>query len=149
VISPQEAAFASALESRLSPEADGKPDAEGALAMLALLARAGHEDDSAAGAAWLKGVATLKSGGFPLPSPPPGFASIDPRARLESASHASRLAAMDEDLRRVLLAAMADVAAHDGRLRPGELQLLRAAAAALGSPMPPIEGVRASGEGPL
>jgi Zn-dependent protease with chaperone function len=149
VISPQEAAFASALESRLSPEADGKPDAEGALAMLALLARAGHEEEAAAEAAWSQGVATLAAGGFPLPSPPPGFASIHPRARSESASHASRLAAMDEDLRRLLMAAMAEVAAHDGRVRPGELQLLRAAAAALGSPMPPIEGVHTDDERPL
>jgi Zn-dependent protease with chaperone function len=140
VISPHEAAFASALESRLSPEADGKPDPEGALAMLALLARAGHEQDDAAKAAWLQGAAALRAGDFALPDPLPGFEDIDARARADSASHAPRLAAMEERQRRVLMEAMAKVASHDGVVRPRELQLLRAAATALNCPMPPLEG---------
>jgi uncharacterized tellurite resistance protein B-like protein len=138
VIQPGEAALAAALESRLSPEGSGKPDPEGALAMLALLARAGHEDDGEAQAAWQKGVTLLEKGRFPLPAPLPGFQAVATRAGADTAAHAAQLAHMQETLRRLLMAAMAEVAAHDGVIRPRELEILRAAAAALGCPMPPV-----------
>ncbi|HRP87716.1 MAG TPA: M48 family metalloprotease, partial [Gammaproteobacteria bacterium] len=138
VVTPQEAALAAALESRLSPEADRQPDPEGALAMLALLARAGHEDDAEAEQAWRDGAARLAAAGFPLPSPLPEFPATEGSAGAESAAHAPRLAAMAERHRQALLAALAEVAAHDGVIRPAELQLLRAAAAALDCPMPPL-----------
>jgi len=142
VISPQEAALAAALESRLTPESSGKPDPEGALAMLAMLARAGHENDAEAAAAWTQGAAKLEAGGFPLPSPLPAFSDINPVAGAASARNAARLAAMEEPHRQLLMAALAEVAAHDGIIRPNELQLLRAAATALGCPMPPLEDVQ-------
>lgn len=138
VVSPAEAALAAALEARLSPENGEKPDADGALAMLALLARAGHEDEAEAAAAWSGGAAKLAAGGFPLPSPLPDFASIGSTAGSSAAAHAARLAGMKERYRQLLMAALADVAAHDGIIRPNELQVLRAAAAALGAPMPPL-----------
>jgi Zn-dependent protease with chaperone function/uncharacterized tellurite resistance protein B-like protein len=140
VVSPHEAALAAALQSRLSPEGSGKPDPEGALALLALLARAGHTDDAAAAAAaWTEGAAMLEAGGFPLPSPLPAYATIIPAAGAEAAGHAARLAAMQESHRQLLMAAMAQVASHDGIIRPAELQLLRTAATALGCPMPPLD----------
>jgi uncharacterized tellurite resistance protein B-like protein len=139
VISPREAALAAALESRLSPETGGRPDAEGALAMMALLARAGHADDAQAAAAWSTGAATLGAGGFPLPAPLPAYAGVTPSAAALAAGHAARLAAMDERHRKVLMKALADVAAHDGIIRPAELQLLRSAATAFGVPMPPLD----------
>jgi uncharacterized tellurite resistance protein B-like protein len=46
---------------------------------------------------------------------------------------------MRENYRRQLMEALAAVAAHDGRIRPAELRVLRSAAAALGCPMPPLE----------
>jgi Zn-dependent protease with chaperone function/uncharacterized tellurite resistance protein B-like protein len=139
VISPQEAALAAALESRLTPETPSKPDPEGALAMLAMLARAGHENDAEAAAAWTQGAAKLEAGGFPLPSRLPAFADINRAAGAASARNAARLAAMDETHRQLLMAALAEVAAHDGVIRANELELLRAAAAALGCPMPPLD----------
>jgi Zn-dependent protease with chaperone function/uncharacterized tellurite resistance protein B-like protein len=139
VIQPGEAALAAALESRLSPEGSGKPDPEGALAMLALLARAGHEDDGEAEAAWRKGVAQLEAGRFPLPAPLPAFGTVAAGAGADTAAHAAQLAGMKEALRRLLMAAMAEVAAHDGVIQPRELEILRAAAAALGCPMPPVD----------
>jgi Zn-dependent protease with chaperone function/uncharacterized tellurite resistance protein B-like protein len=139
LVSPREAALAAALQSRLSPEGSGKPDPEGALALLALLARAGHEDDAAAAAAWTEGAAMLEAGSFPLPSPLPAYAKITAAAGAEAAGHAARLAAMKEPHRQLLMAAMAQVASHDGIVRPAELQLLRTAATALGCPMPPLD----------
>ena len=137
-VSPHEAALAAALESRLSPEASGKPDPEGALAMLALLARAGHDTEAEAAAAWTQGAAKLEAGGFPLPSPLPSYAGMTGSAGAAAAGHSARLAAMKEHHRQLLMAAMAEVAAHDGRISPDELQLLRSTAAALGCPMPPL-----------
>ena len=137
-VSPHEAALAAALESRLSPEASGKPDPEGALAMLALLARAGHDTEADAAAAWTQGAAKLEAGGFPLPSPLPSYASMHASAGAAAAGHSARLAAMKEHHRQLLMAAMAEVAAHDGSIRPDELQLLRSTATALGCPMPPL-----------
>jgi len=139
IVSAHEAALAGALESRLSPETRGKPDPEGALAMLAMLARAGHEDDGEAASAWIQGAAKLEAGGFPLPRTLPAFSSIEGAAGANSAGHAARLAAMKERYRKLLLEAMADVAAHDGIIRPAELQLLRSAAAAFDCPMPPLD----------
>ena len=139
VIQPGEATLAAALESRLSPEGTGKPDPEGALAMLALLARGGHENDGEAEAAWRKGVAQLEAGRFPLPAPLPGFQAVAAGAGADTAAHAAQLAGMKEALRRLLMAAMTEVAAHDGVIRPRELEMLRAAAAALGCPMPPVD----------
>lgn len=139
VVTPQEAALAAALESRLATEGDGRPDAAGALAMLALLARAGHEEDTEAEGAWRNGVARLAAVGFPLPSPLPEFPAADGAAGADAAAHAPRLAAMAERYRQALLEALAEVAAHDGVIRPAELQLLRAAAAALDCPMPPLD----------
>jgi Zn-dependent protease with chaperone function/uncharacterized tellurite resistance protein B-like protein len=142
VVTPHEAALAAVLETRLSPEGNGQADPEGALALLALLARAGHEDDSAAAAAWTQGAARLEAGGFPLPSPLPAFSSITPVAGKEAASHGARLAAMKERHRQLLMDAMAEVAAHDGMLRPTELRLLRSAAAVLNCPMPLLDDVQ-------
>jgi Zn-dependent protease with chaperone function/uncharacterized tellurite resistance protein B-like protein len=139
VVTPQEAALAAALESRLSPERDARPDAAGALAMLALLARAGHEDDAEAAAAWRAGAARLAERGFPLPSPLPDFEGIDGSAGSASAARAARLAGMLERYRKALMEALAEVAARDGIIRPAELQLLRAAAAALDCPIPPLD----------
>jgi Zn-dependent protease with chaperone function/uncharacterized tellurite resistance protein B-like protein len=138
-ISPHEAAMAAALESRLAPAEPGKADPEGALAMLALLARAGHEDEAEAADAWTQGAAKLEAGGFPLPSPLPAYASIKTTAGAQAAAHAARLAAMQEDHRQLLMAAAAEVVSHDGVIRPAELQLLRTAATALGCPMPPLD----------
>lgn len=143
VVSPHEAALAAALEARLSPEASVRPDPEGALALLALMARAGHEDDGSAADAWTQGAARLEAGGFQLPSPLPAFASIRTSAGPDAAAHAARLAAMKERYRQLLMEAMADVAAHDGIIRPAELQLLRTVATALGCPMPPLDDQRA------
>jgi Zn-dependent protease with chaperone function/uncharacterized tellurite resistance protein B-like protein len=142
VVTPHEAALAAVLETRLSPEGNGQADPEGALALLALLARAGHEDDSAAAAAWTQGAARLEAGGFPLPSPLPAFSSLTPVAGKEAASHGARLAAMKERHRQLLMDAMAEVAAHDGMLRPTELRLLRSAAAVLNCPMPLLDDVQ-------
>jgi Zn-dependent protease with chaperone function/uncharacterized tellurite resistance protein B-like protein len=143
LITPHEAALAAALQSRLSPEGNGKPDPEGALAMLALLARAGHEDDAEAAAAWTQGAAKLEAGGFKLPSPLPAYATVNAAASADATSHAARLAAMKERHRQLLIEAMADVAAHDGLIRPAELEVLRTAATALGCPMPPLDAQRA------
>lgn len=143
VISPQEAALAAAIESRLHPESDGKPDAAAALALLALLARAGHEDQADAAAAWTQGAAKLEAAGFPLPSPLPSFGDIHPSAGGNAAAGAARLAGMKEHFRRALIEAMAGVAAHDGLLHARELEMLRAAATALACPMPPVDVQRA------
>ena len=139
IVSPHEAALAAALESRLGPEGSGEPDPEGALALLALLARAGHEGEAEAASAWIRGAADLERGGFPLPSPLPAFASVNVAAGTAAAARAARLAGMRENYRRQLMEALAAVAAHDGRIRPAELRVLRSAAAALGCPMPPLE----------
>jgi Zn-dependent protease with chaperone function/uncharacterized tellurite resistance protein B-like protein len=141
-LSPYEAAMAAALESRLSPEADGRPDTEGALAMLALLARAGHPDPDQAQAAWRRGVAVLEGSAFPLAGPLPDYATLATAASAQAAAHAPRLAAMPEELRRSLMAALAEVAAHDGVVLPEEMAILRTAAAALGCPMPPLADQR-------
>jgi Zn-dependent protease with chaperone function/uncharacterized tellurite resistance protein B-like protein len=138
IVSPKEAALAAALESRLAPEDHGKPDAEGALAMLALLARAGHADEARAAEAWSQGAARLEAGGFLLPSPLPSFASVNPSSGATTAARAARLAAMHEPQRQLLMTALAEVAAHDGLIQPSELDLLRSAAAALACPMPPL-----------
>jgi len=143
VISPQEAALAAAIESRLHPQSGGKPDAGSALALLALLARAGHEDQGQAAAAWTQGAAKLERAGFPLPSPLPSLGDISSSAAANAAAGAARLAGMEEHFRRALVEAMADVAAHDGLLRARELEILRAAATALACPMPPIDVQRA------
>ena len=140
VISPHEAALAAAIESRLDPtEHSGKADARGALAMLALLARAGHEDEFQAELAWTRGVSALEASSFPLPSPLPAFASIDAAAGAEAAARAARLAAMKSVFRQALVQALAEVAAHDGRLHARELQMLRTSASALACPMPPVD----------
>jgi Zn-dependent protease with chaperone function/uncharacterized tellurite resistance protein B-like protein len=139
VIEPREAALAAAIETRLRPDPGTAPDVEGALAMLVLLARAGHETDATAAEAWRNGAAQLRQAGFPLPDPLPDFAATNQTAGAYSASHAARLAAMKAPHRKALLEAMAAVAGHDGRLRPSELELLRTAASALGLPMPPLE----------
>lgn len=138
-INAHEAALAAALESRLTPEADGKPDPAGALSVLALLARAGHEVEAEAAAAWTQGAAKLEAGGFPLPATLPAYAAVDRAAGADVAAHAPRLAAMTEQHRRLLMQAMADVAAHDGVIRPAEFELLRSTATALGSPLPPLD----------
>lgn len=138
VISPQEQALAAALEARLAPEGKVAPDSEGALAMLALLARSGQESDADAAAAWQRGAEQLRSGGFPLPAVLPDFTRVNPTAGPAAAARAARLAAMDERYRRQLLEAMAAVAAHDGVIRGNELELLRTTAAALDCPMPPL-----------
>lgn len=138
VVEPQEAVIAAALASRLTPDASGKPDPEGALAMLALLARAGHEDESKAEAAWRSGAERLRAGGFPLPAVLPPFSRVAQGAGAESAVHAPELAAMRERYRQLLMVALADVASHDGQLQPRELELLRAAATALACPIPPL-----------
>lgn len=140
VISPREAALAAAIESRLDPgEHSGKPDARGALALLALLARAGHEEESQAEAAWSRGAASLEASGFPLPSPLPAFGDIDRAAGVEAAARAARLAAMKPGPRQALVHALAEVAAHDGLLHAKELEMLRGSAAALACPMPPVD----------
>jgi uncharacterized tellurite resistance protein B-like protein len=138
VIEPREAALAAAIETRLRPDPGTAPDVEGALAMLVLLARAGHETDATAAAAWQEGAAQLRQAGFPLPEPLPDFAAVNRTAGAYSASHSARLAAMKAPDRKALLEAMASVAGHDGRLRATELELLRTAASALGLPMPPL-----------
>ena len=143
VVSPQEAALAAAIESRLHPESDGKPDAGAALALLALLARAGHEDQADAAGAWTQGTKKLATAGFPLPSPLPSFGDVNPSAGGNAAAGAARLAGMNEDFRRALVDAMAGVAAHDGLLHARELEMLRAAATALACPMPPVDVQRA------
>jgi len=139
VVTPQEAALAAALESRLSTHRDARPDAAGALAMLALLARAGQEDDARAEAAWRQGAARLSAGGFPLPSPLPGFDAVGVSAGATAAAQAARLALMREPYRKALMEALAEAAAHDDVVRPAELQLLRTVAAALDCPMPPLD----------
>ena len=143
VVSPYEATLAAALESRLSTSKSAHADTKGALAMLALLARAGHEDEAAAAAAWDQGVAKLAAGGFSMPSPQPLFAESRTSAGVVTAAHAPRLASMDAPLRRLLITTLAEVAAHDGRIHPDELQLLRYAATVLDCPMPPLAGQRA------
>ena len=138
VIEPREAALAAAIETRLQPDQGSAPDTEGALAMLVLLARAGHESDATAAEAWRRGSKHLRQAGFKLPDPLPEFAVVNQTAGAYSASRAARLAAMQAPDRKALLEAMAVVASHDGRLRAGELELLRTAASALGMPMPPL-----------
>jgi uncharacterized tellurite resistance protein B-like protein len=139
VIEPREAALAAAIETRLRPDQGTAPDIEGALGMLVLLARAGHESDATAAEAWRRGAAQLREAGFALPDPLPDFAVVNQTASAYSASRAARLAAMKAPDRKALLEAMAAVAGHDGRLRQSELELLRTAASALGMPMPPLE----------
>ncbi|NHA14931.1 M48 family metallopeptidase [Thioalkalivibrio sp. XN279] len=139
VIEPREAALAAAIETRLRPDQGTAPDIEGALAMLVLLARAGHESDATAAEAWRQGAARLREAGFALPDPLPDFAVVNQTAGAYSASRAARLAAMKAPDRKALLEAMAAVAGHDGHLRQSELELLRTAASALGMPMPPLQ----------
>jgi Zn-dependent protease with chaperone function len=138
VVSSHEAALAAALESRIAPRGDGAARADGALALLAICARAGHPEDEAAARAWIDGVAKLDAGGFPLPSPLPRFEQVEPRAGATAAATASKLAVMRDDYRRLLMEALAEVASHDGRIARRELEVLRAAAAAMGCPMPPL-----------
>jgi Zn-dependent protease with chaperone function len=138
VVSPQEAALAAAIEARLGPEGDGGADPEGALALLALVARAGHENERDAADAWTRGAARLEADGYPLPSPLPAYSGIKSQAGPAAAARAARLAGMKERYRRALVTAVATVAEHDGLVRPKELQLLRSAAAALDCPMPPL-----------
>ena len=144
VVSPREAALAAAIEMRLQPEERGRPDADGALALLALLARAGHEDEPEVRAAWQKGVEKLGAGGFPLPRTPPDFSAVNASAAQRAAGRAARLAAMAERYRKALLDALAVVASHDGVLRGSELELLRTVATTLGLPMPPV-GAQSTG----
>ncbi len=139
VIEPREAALAAAIETRLRPDPGTAPDVEGALAMLVLLARAGHETDATAAEAWRDGATRLREAGFAVPDPLPDFATVNQTAGAHSASRAARLAAMTAPDRKALLEAMAVVASHDGHLRPSEVELLRTAASALGLPMPPLE----------
>ncbi|NGP54253.1 M48 family metallopeptidase [Thioalkalivibrio sp. XN8] len=139
VVTPREAAVAAAIQVRLRPEEPAPPDAEGALALLALLARAGHETEPEVRSAWQQGVAHLGEAGFPLPESTPDFSAVDPTAGERTAGHAARLAAMAEPYRKALLEALAVVASHDEVLRGAELELLRTAAMTLGLPMPPLD----------
>ncbi len=137
VISPREAVLAAALESRLAAPFAGRAEPRGALALLAVCARAGQPDEADAAEAWRAGVATLIEAGFPVPRPAPEYAEVAPASGVTAASLAGSLAGMSEDHRRLLMEALARVAAHDGEIAQAEHAVLRAAGAAMACPMPP------------
>ncbi len=100
-------------------------------AILSVLARAGHDEESSVAESYRGGTAML---GWP-PSPPL------PRERctldaIEAAARSLADTRMQE--RERLLKAAAAVVAHDGEARPIEVQLLRAVGDLVDCPIPPV-----------
>lgn len=102
---------------------------EEACTVLAVLARHGAADDAAAEAAFRAGMEQLQHSQAGLPQ-----ATDDWAGQLDKAlSQLDRLRAEDKE---TLVRAMIAVAAHDGRLRPVEMELLRAVCDLLHVPLP-------------
>lgn len=100
-------------------------------AILSVLARAGHDEDGAAAAAYRDGVSSL---GWPaLPPLPREQCTLD---AIETAARTLAGTRMRE--RQRLLKAAAAVIAHDGEARPIETQVLRAVGDLLDCPIPPV-----------
>ncbi|MCC6672698.1 MAG: M48 family metallopeptidase [Planctomycetes bacterium] len=103
-------------------------------AVLAALAKVGHEDATRAEAAFAQGMALLAKdlGEAPAFAEVAASSLADVDAALERFVHAS------QGVRRQLLIAMAHVAGVDGTVRGAEGELLRAVADGLGMPIPPL-----------
>lgn len=139
---PLEAAVAGSLRNRfrdLEPgrgrPADAATRARAAAVLLGAMAAAGQDSARTAAAAWQAGADDLAGtlpglAGESPPGEPPSTRAIG--VALETLDRLPPLA------KRSLLEALATAAAVDGVLRQDELDLLRAAAAALHCPIPPM-----------
>jgi Zn-dependent protease with chaperone function len=107
---------------------------EDARAVMAVLARHGHDDQAAAQAAFSAGCDVLgaDSGGS-VPAPESWVATLD-----AALPRLDRLKPADKG---ILVQALAAVVTHDGRMAPAELELLRAACALIHVPLPLLSAV--------
>jgi Zn-dependent protease with chaperone function len=109
-----------------------------AAALVSAVAWAGSGDDAAAAqAAFEEGARRLPPSSEPLRLQEPAAVGLP---RLDTAL--SALEGASPRLRRMVLEAAAECAAHDGRLHTKEAELLRAIAEALDCPIPPALGPR-------
>ncbi|HVF34071.1 MAG TPA: peptidase M48 Ste24p, partial [Candidatus Saccharimonadia bacterium] len=101
-----------------------------ATALLATLARHGHDSPEEARRAYVSGIQGL------LPTSPPYAPPADPIAALDAAL--PELDRLDPAGKELLIEALLRTSGHDGRIAPGEAELLRTVCAALHCPMPPL-----------
>jgi hypothetical protein len=107
---------------------------EDGLAVLAVLARHGHDDQASAQAAFGAGCDVLGAdSGGPVPALNNWVATLD-----AALPRLDRLQPTDKE---TLVRALAAVVTHDGRMAPAELQLLRAACALIHVPLPLLTSV--------
>lgn len=99
--------------------------------LFAVLARAGHPEEAAARRAYEAGLSRL------LPRKRPDYR---PPRDWQAALHRAldRLDGLDSVIKREVLEALAVTCAHDDRVGPEQADLLRAVAASLHCPMPPL-----------
>jgi Zn-dependent protease with chaperone function len=113
-----------------SPASPGSLRA-GSGTLLAVLAQTGHTDEAEARAAFAAACARLPfDGNWRLEDHARGFSTTELDRVLEE------LAGTHPPFRRKLVEACAAAVLHDGRVRPGELELLRAVCQALDCPLP-------------
>lgn len=104
--------------------------------LLSVLAHAGQDDPTAAARAFRAGMSELLV--------PTAGQDLLPRARanLESLARALReIDAASPSVKKRVLAAAATCIAHDGKVTPAEGELLRAIAASIDCPLPPLHAV--------
>ena len=105
--------------------------------VLSLLARAGHDNPEEVGAAFEKAKTAFGFGGALLPQSECTTQKLD--AALRVLAHAAM------PIKKNLLMAFTICIWADGKVTPRERELLRAIAAMLGCPMPPLEQVVSAG----
>ena len=107
---------------------------EDGLAVMAVLARHGHEDQAVAQAAFSAGCDVLGAApGEAIPAPGNWVATLD-----AALPRLDRLKPGDKE---TLVRAFTAVVTHDGRMVPAELELLRAACALIHVPLPLLSAV--------
>jgi Zn-dependent protease with chaperone function len=106
--------------------------AEAMTTLLAVLAARGHDDETAAEAAFRSGLACLTERQNAVPYAPPEAAVL----ALDGAL--ARLADLDPPHREALVRAIAATATHDGVVSAQEAELVRGLCALLGVPVPPL-----------
>lgn len=107
---------------------------EDGLAVMAVLARHGHDDEAAAQAAFSAGCDVLGAApGGAIPATGDWVATLD-----AALPRLDRLKPADKE---TLVRALAAVVTHDGRMVPAELELLRAACALIHVPLPLLASV--------
>lgn len=99
--------------------------------LFAVMARCGHSGETEARRAYEAGLSRLLPRQRPDYRPPEDWQDALHRAL-------DRLDGLDSVIKRELLEALAVTCAHDGRLGPDQADLLRAVAASLHCPMPPL-----------